>query len=147
MFRKIKISYWFILGLIVWAIIAYLRKLGIVIPFINDHLTDLYSVPMYSYTIKKIMNLTYSPNWRPDLKFLAGAALNLSIVFEVVLPLLSDRYTADITDVICYFSGAIIYYLILRNLDRKAQLVKNTSNISTLDTLPLEQKINDQKNN
>ncbi|WP_028121403.1 hypothetical protein [Epilithonimonas tenax] len=123
MFRKIKISYWFFVGLMIWAAVAYLRKLGIVLPFINDHLTDLYSVPMYSYTIRKIMNYTYSPNWRPDLKFLAGAALNLAVVFEVVFPLLSARYTADMIDVVCYFAGAMIYYVILREKERKTKLV------------------------
>ncbi|VTP92319.1 Uncharacterised protein [Sphingobacterium daejeonense] len=48
MFKELNISYWFIGGLIIWGIIAFLRRNGILIPLINDHLTDLYSVPMFS---------------------------------------------------------------------------------------------------
>ena len=116
MFKELNISYWFIGGLIIWGIIAFLRRNGIIIPLINDHLTDLYSVPMFSYTIMKIMKLTYYPDWRPDLKFLLGAALNLTIVFEIIFPLLSARYTTDFIDVICYFSGALIYHLVLQRI-------------------------------
>ncbi len=58
MFKELNISYWFIGGLIIWGIIALLRRNGIIIPLINDHLTDLYSVPMFSYTIMKIMKVT-----------------------------------------------------------------------------------------
>lgn len=116
MSKELNISYWFIGGLIIWGIIAFLRRNGILIPLINDHLTDLYSVPMLSYTIMKIMKLTYYPDWRPDLKFLLGAALNLTIVFEIICPLLSARYTADFIDIICYFSGALIYHLVLQRI-------------------------------
>lgn len=76
-------------------------------------MTDLYSVSMFSYTIMKIMQWTYYPSWKPDLRFLLGATLNLTIVFEIICPLLSVRYTADLLDIICYFSGALVYYAIL----------------------------------
>lgn len=124
MFKKLKVSYWFVFGLLIWAVIAYLRDQKIVIPVVNDYLTDLYSVPMYSYTIMKIMHLTYSPNWKPDIKFLVGAALNLTIVFEVICPLLSPRYTADPIDVICYFTGAGIYYFVLKKFSRRPCVIK-----------------------
>lgn len=112
MYKKLSISGWYISGLVIWGSIASFREYGFIIPLINDHLTDLYSVPMFSYTIMKIMQLTYYPEWRPDLKFLVGAAVNLTLVFEVICPILSDRYTADLLDIICYFTGAVMYYFI-----------------------------------
>ncbi|AYZ34578.1 hypothetical protein EGY07_02870 [Chryseobacterium indologenes] len=107
---KGKISYWFCLGLILWAVIIGLRKNSIYLPVINEYFTDLITVPMYCYLIEMIMNfLGYT--WKPDVKFVLTSAIYLSFLFEVLCPRLSNVFTADFFDVMAYFSGGILYYL------------------------------------
>jgi hypothetical protein len=107
---KNRISYLFLTGLLVWIVIIIMRKNGIVIPFVNNHLTDLYTIPMYCYLIQFIMNNILGFKWKPDLKFILISVLNLSLLFEVVLPFLSHQFTGDILDVLAYGTGGMIYY-------------------------------------
>ncbi|NIF04224.1 hypothetical protein F3J23_02120 [Chryseobacterium sp. Tr-659] len=108
---KKGISYWFLLGLAAWAVIIFLRKNGIYIPFINNHFTDCITVPMYCYLIEYIMNSLLGYQWKPDLKFVLTSILYLSFLFEVLCPMLSERFTGDILDVLAYGLGGMIYYL------------------------------------
>lgn len=111
---KKKISYGFLLGLAVWALIIFLRKKGIIIPVISNHLTDFITVPMYAYLIEYVMNRRLGYQWKPDFKFILSSVLYLSMLFEVVCPMLSDRFTGDILDVAAYFMGGVMYYLEVR---------------------------------
>ncbi|MDH6250758.1 hypothetical protein M2347_000485 [Chryseobacterium sp. H1D6B] len=107
---KNRISYLFLTGLLVWSVIIIMRKNGIIIPFVNNHLTDLYTIPMYCYLIQFIMNGIMGFHWKPDLKFILISTLNLSLLFEGVLPLFSNRFTGDIYDVVAYGAGGMTYY-------------------------------------
>ncbi|MGH1519307.1 hypothetical protein [Chryseobacterium sp. JK1] len=106
-----KISYWFLLGLVAWAGILLLRRNGIYIPFINNHFTDLITVPMYCYLIEYMMNFLSYDQWKPDLKFVLTSILYLSFLFEVLCPKMSDRFTGDFLDVLAYLVGGMIYYI------------------------------------
>ncbi|MET3035576.1 hypothetical protein ABXT08_05715 [Chryseobacterium sp. NRRL B-14859] len=109
---KKKISCWFLLGLSVWAAILLLRKNGIYIPVINGYFTDFITVPMYCYLIEYIMNNIMGYHWKPDLKFVLTSVVYLSFLFEVICPGLSKVFTGDIIDVLAYFVGGMIYYLL-----------------------------------
>ncbi len=39
--------------------------------------------------------------------------LSVSFVGEVVFPMLSDSFTSDVFDVVCYFAGSAFYYLFM----------------------------------
>lgn len=106
-----RISYWFLLGLAVWAGIILLRRNGIYIPVINNHFTDLITVPMYCYLIEYIMNSLLHYDWKPDLKFVLTSVLYLSFLFEVLCPKLSGQFTGDFLDVLAYLVGGMIYYI------------------------------------
>lgn len=108
---KKQISYWFLLGLAVWAAIILLRKNGIFIPLINDHFTDCITIPMYCYLIEYIMNSFLGFSWKPDFKFVLTSVIYLSFLFEVLCPKLSHLFTEDIFDVLAYFLGGMLYYL------------------------------------
>jgi len=108
--KMYKISNWFILGLAIWLGIFSLRKNGVIIPFVNDHLTDLITIPMYCYLIQYIMNGFLGYNWKPDLKFIITSTVYLSLLFEVICPRISTIFTADIVDVIAYSIGGFLYY-------------------------------------
>ena len=105
-----KISKYYYLGILTWLLVFLLRKAGVIIPLINGHLTDLYSVPMFCYTIKMIINTTYDKYWNPNLRFILSSSIHLTITFEIICPLLSKTYTSDIIDVLCYFVGGGIFY-------------------------------------
>ncbi|WP_185287589.1 hypothetical protein [Chryseobacterium lactis] len=107
---KGKISYWFLLGLAVWAAIILLRRNGIYIPVINNHFTDLITVPMYCYLIEYIMNSILGYHWKPDLKFVLTSVLYLAFLFEVLCPKLSGLFTGDFLDVLAYATGGLVYY-------------------------------------
>lgn len=108
---KKKISYWFLLGLAVWAAIILLRRNGIIIPVINDHFTDCITIPMYCYLIEYIMNSLFKFHWKPDFKFVLTSVIYLSFLFEVLCPKLSPLFIGDIFDVLAYFAGGILYYV------------------------------------
>lgn len=103
-------SYGFLSGLAVWILIVFLRKKGIIIPVISNHFTDFITVPMYAYLIEFLMNKVMEYRWKPDLKFILTSVLYLSLLFEVVCPAVSERFTGDLLDVLAYLAGGMIYY-------------------------------------
>lgn len=105
-----KISIWYYLGLLIWACIVILRKFGIYIPIINDHLTDLYAVPMYCYTIEFLMTKVFNYKFKPDLKFVLTSTLYLTLIFEVFGPLFSDKFVGDFVDAVCYLIGGLAFF-------------------------------------
>lgn len=114
MIDSVKISKYYFVGLLVWIIVLLCRKNGIIISCINSHCTDLYSVPMFCYTIKIFVNMYIDNTWNPSLRFILSSALYLTLTFEVISPKISNIYTADIIDAMCYFIGGIMYYAILK---------------------------------
>ncbi|NML70381.1 hypothetical protein HHL23_11280 [Chryseobacterium sp. RP-3-3] len=125
---KNTISYWFLLGLAGWILVVFLREKGILIPVINNHFTDLITVPMYAYLIKYLMNEVLGYHWQPDFKFILTSVLYLSILFEVVCPMVSERFTGDILDIVAYLTGGMTYYLMKLKSFRPAKFYFKTGN-------------------
>ncbi|MCS3531448.1 hypothetical protein [Chryseobacterium sp. JUb7] len=105
-----KFSIGFLSGLSMWLIIFLLRKNGIIIPVINNYLTDLITIPMYAYLIEYIVNKIPGFRWKPDLKFILTSILYISFLFEVFCPMISDRFTGDVFDIVAYSIGGLGYY-------------------------------------
>jgi hypothetical protein len=110
MLKRYKVSTWFLLGLLSWITIIILRRNGIIIPWVNAYFTDLITIPMYCYLIQYTMNKIMGFQWKPNFKFIITSILYLSILFEVICPLISNRFTGDIFDVFAYFVGGMGYY-------------------------------------
>ncbi|WP_326984917.1 hypothetical protein VUJ46_10420 [Chryseobacterium sp. MYb264] len=108
--KWLRISRWFIAGLGVWMSILLLRKFGIIIPVVNSYLTDLITIPMYCYLIQYITNTIFEGNWKPGKKFIMESVIYLSVLFEIVCPMISERFTGDIFDVVSYAVGGFLYY-------------------------------------
>ncbi|WP_175621130.1 hypothetical protein [Chryseobacterium schmidteae] len=106
-----KVPYFLLGGLAIWLGIYTLRKNNIIIPIINDHLTDLITIPLYSYVIKYIMNDILNHHWKPDFQFYISSFIYISLLFELICPIISPRFTSDIFDVLAYFLGGFFYYL------------------------------------
>jgi hypothetical protein len=45
---------------------------------------------------------------------LVGTVIAFAVIFEIVLPLFSSRFTPDVWDLWCYILGGIIFYLSIR---------------------------------
>lgn len=89
--------------------IIVLRRFDIIVPVVNNYLTDLYTIPMYCYTIQFIMNEVFGYKWKPDLKFILWSTFYILIIFEVLGPLASVKFTGDLLDCVCYITGALMY--------------------------------------
>lgn len=113
-----KIPYFLLGGLAIWLGIYILRKNNIIIPIINDHLTDFITIPLYSYVIKYIMNDVLNHDWKPDLQFYLSSFIYISLLFELICPMISSRFTSDIFDVLAYFLGGVSCYLIEKYIMR-----------------------------
>lgn len=123
MLKKYKISYLFLLGLLAWLLIIALRRKEIIIPYVNNYFTDLITVPMYCYLIEYVMNTVLGFQWKPNFQFILTSILYLSLLFEVVCPSISTRFTGDILDVVAYAVGGIIYYILKINNGILKQLI------------------------
>ncbi|ASK30436.1 hypothetical protein CEY12_10090 [Chryseobacterium sp. T16E-39] len=120
--KRYIVSKWFLLGLLSWLTIILLRRNGIIIPWINDYFTDVLTIPMYAYLIQYVMNKILGFQWKPNLKFIISSAIYLSVLFEIVCPLISDQFTRDIFDILSYFVGGMGYYWFKNKKERSRQL-------------------------
>lgn len=119
-----KFPYFLLGGLAIWLGIYILRKNNIIIPIINDYLTDLITIPLYSYVIKYIMNDILNHDWKSDLQFYISSFIYISLLFELICPMISPRFTGDIFDVLVYFLGGSSYYL-FEKCKMKSSVFKN----------------------
>ncbi|WP_267401821.1 MULTISPECIES: hypothetical protein [unclassified Chryseobacterium] len=110
--KRLAISPWFIVGLGVWMSILLLRQFGIIIPVVNSYLTDFLTIPMYCYLIQYITNTIFEKDWKPSRKFIIESVIYLSVLFELVCPMISDRFTGDFFDVVSYAVGGFLYYIL-----------------------------------
>lgn len=108
------IPYPLFLGLTIWMGVFILRRNNIIIPVINNYLTDFITIPLYSYVIKYIMNNLLNHDWKPNIQFYISSFIYISLLFELICPMISQRFTSDIFDVFAYFLGGFLYYLIER---------------------------------
>lgn len=105
-----KMPYFLFGGLAIWLGVFILRKNNIIIPIINDYLTDFITIPLYSYVIKYMMNDILNHHWKPDFQFYLSSFIYISLLFELICPMISTQFTSDISDVLAYFLGGFSYY-------------------------------------
>jgi hypothetical protein len=85
---------------------------GVFIALLPSYLDDLLCLPVTLTIILAVERLYFKlPAFIMPVKYSWWAIIAFSVVFEGVLPLLSDRYTADVLDVFFYSLGALIFIL------------------------------------
>lgn len=101
----------FLLCLLLFGISQLLEQLKILIWPVYTHLDDLVCLPV-SLTVVLAAERAYfcAPKYILPLRFTLLALLLFSIVFEVTLPLFSEKYTADVLDIVAYAIGAIAFH-------------------------------------
>jgi hypothetical protein len=65
---------------------------------------------LLSYTLILIRKIKKLPEFVLSWQMIAFATVYVSVVFEVMLPYFSKRFTRDLVDVVMYVLGGIVYY-------------------------------------
>ena len=86
-----------------------LKNLGI--PFFNNYLNDLLAVPLFFALINSI-SLYRSNTQVTSFKYLFVITVGLSFLGEYLAIFLRPGSISDWWDVLCYFIGMFVYYLI-----------------------------------
>lgn len=96
------------------------RVFTIRIQLLFSYLDDLLALPillgMYQLFIQKIKN-DFTVTWYMTVT----AVIMLSVHFEVIMPLIHQKYTADIFDVLMYILGAVCFHLLFKRKKKKLQ--------------------------
>lgn len=118
--KRIKIL-WFS-SVSVSLVYLVLLEIGITFPaLIHNFLMDLLCMPVICGMILFLFRF-FRKNFYLTVSHLISLTLMYAIYFEVVLPPVSPRYTADIWDVVMYASGTFIFYKVqLRDLKSVSQ--------------------------
>lgn len=109
---KTLLNPWFIAGCMVWILIQSTRRLGYPLPYANSYMADLAAVPVIAN-----LGLWFQRVWIIKSNYYVLAPWHVifivvyaSIWFEVLLPNLSAKYTADWVDVTMYVAGGLLFY-------------------------------------
>lgn len=78
-------------------------------PFLDGYGADLLAVPLILFCTSLVTKFLYGKHLVQRANLVFAVVIYISIFFEVVLPYFSVKYTADWLDIICYFTGGVIY--------------------------------------
>ena len=112
---KTLLNPWFITGCAIWAVVIISRKLGHPVPIVNGYIDDAFAVPVIAglslwFMRVFIIKSDYYVLSRWKVVFIV---IYVSLVFEVLLPLISKKYTADWIDVLLYSIGGFFFYWVM----------------------------------
>ncbi len=98
----------------VFLCVQSLKQLAITKPdWVFNHINDFLTIPLVATLgLHAVWWIKKDKSIRLPIFTIFSLVLLFSIVFEYYLPQYSYRYTDDIWDVICYFFGGIVYYLL-----------------------------------
>lgn len=118
---------WFLAFCVIWSVVFISRKLGHPLPYVNGYLTDLIAIPvianlaLWFQRVAIIRNNHYTLSaWR-----VAFITAYVTLVFEVILPLLSNIYIADWLDALLYAVGGLFFYKVMNQPVVKMRVVGN----------------------
>lgn len=117
--KKIIFSF-YVFALMTGLAVYVLQKKDIPLPkFFQNHYNDLLIMPLVLgaslWVARKVKS---QPSLRLTLFQCLSLAILYSYVFEVYLPEINSRYTADLFDVFFYFTGATLFYY-LQKIDNQ----------------------------
>ena len=109
------INRWFLTGCLVWLVVYSARKTGHPIPYLNGYVDDFFAIPvianlgLWFKRVVIVKNNYYVLSGRQ----VAFIIIYVSLVFEVLLPLVSTAYTADWIDILLYLTGGIFFFEVM----------------------------------
>jgi hypothetical protein len=105
---------WFILAAIAAILnLVYIRPSGI--KLLDYYFNDFVSIPLMLHSTSILMGFIYGKiPYQLSILKIALAVLATSVFFEIVLPRFGYDFIADPYDVLVYFLGGMVFYLIQR---------------------------------
>jgi len=109
----------YLLNPVFWLIVAtalYINHLqnAHIQNFWTSYGMDILAMPVYLYIAQVVMMGYYkSPDYSISHKDRLIIVILIAVVFELILPLFSNRYTADWLDILAYFFGTYAIYPIV----------------------------------
>lgn len=100
--------------LAVYSTLFIMKKAGIYFPIINDYFSDLICIPLSLLFISWFSERLTGKEMDIGHFHILIAIFYFSFVFELWMPSVSKNYTADFIDVVCYFSGGILYLIFFK---------------------------------
>jgi len=121
---KTLLNPWFVAGCVIWAMVITVRKLGHPMPpLINGYVDDAFAIPVIAnlslcYMRVFVIGSNYYVLSAWKVTFIV---VYLTLVFEVLLPLISKTYTSDWIDAGLYVVGGFFFYFVMNKplLSRK----------------------------
>lgn len=116
----------FLLYWLCWCIIRFSRHSGYPLGFLNNWLTDFVFVPVVVHTALVLGNYLFSTG--KPLKYTLGQilffSLYTSVVFELMMPVLTTYNTGDWGDVLMYFMGGFFYHYVHQEMYLKKNNIR-----------------------
>ncbi|MFQ5583906.1 MAG: hypothetical protein ACE5GL_05680 [Calditrichia bacterium] len=105
----------FILVVAVFVLKHVLEHLGISHPLSTSYLDDLLLFPIILYLVLQIHRRwrLKSDDYRMPVSHVVGAVVFYSLLFELVLPHFSRRFTGDVLDIVFYSAGAGLFIFLM----------------------------------
>lgn len=97
------------------------KVLNIPIRAIDNYFDDLIAIPFIMGITLFIEKEVFGkePSYFHSVSRIIAVSVFISILFELLLPLYSVTYVSDPIDILCYLSGALIYFLIQRQMQQE----------------------------
>lgn len=113
MLRPFFRSY-FVLSILAYTFVRLSRRNNYDLPeFVNSYLTDFLCMPIIlTLCLVGVRWIKRVPEFRLTLPMIFGMTAFYAVLFEWILPLRSPIYSADIFDVLMYFLGALLFWLV-----------------------------------
>ena len=105
---------YFVLSTLIFAMVQTFKYFEVPSPeWVFSYLNDLLVIPLVlTVCLHGAWFLKRDRNIRLNIFTIFSVVTLYSLYFEVYLPTLSDSYTGDIYDVVCYLAGGIIFYFL-----------------------------------
>lgn len=112
--QKKILTYYFIVSIAIGSIIYVAQKLSVKLPsFINNYMNDFLIIPMVLTVCLFVLQWSRSDkSFQISLGVIFYICIVYSALFEFILPKYFTRYTADILDVILYFAGGLVFFVL-----------------------------------
>ncbi|MCR8561099.1 hypothetical protein KXD93_25805 [Mucilaginibacter sp. BJC16-A38] len=112
---KTLLNRWFIASCLIWLIVISTRKLGHPILFINGYIDDAIAIPVIASLALCFQRVViFKSNYYVlSVWHVVFITAYVTLVFEVLLPLISKTYTGDWIDALLYSVGAVFFYRVM----------------------------------
>lgn len=112
--QKKILTYYFIVSIVIGSLIYTAQKLSVKLPsFINNYVNDFLIIPIVLTMCLFVLQWSRSDkSYEISLGVILYICVLYSVLFEFILPKYYVRYTADVLDVVLYFTGGFVFLVL-----------------------------------